>query len=62
MTLALSFFRGHWFSRHENVPDLTALEIDAINAALGEAPKRWDGKPDMERLVESFACNITHGM
>ena len=59
MTLALSFFRGNWFSRHENVPELTELEIDAINATLGEAPKRWDGKPDMERLEAILAAHPT---
>ena len=57
MTLALSFFRGHWFSRNEPVPQLTEVEIDLINAALGEAPKRWDGKPDMARLEEIVAAH-----
>ena len=55
MTPAVRLFSANWFSRHEDVPPLTEVETDLINAALGPAPQRWDGESDVARLAAIVA-------
>ena len=55
MTPAVRLFSANWFSRHEDVPPLTDVETDLINAALGPAPQRWDGESDVARLAAIVA-------
>lgn len=52
---AISLFRGNWAWRDEPLPLLTAAEADMVVAALGPAPKRWDGSPDTERMAAIVA-------
>lgn len=52
---AVSLFHGNWFQRNEPKLDLTELERAFIVAALGRAPKRWDGEPDARRMIEMLA-------
>ena len=55
MTPAVRLFSVNWFSRHEDVPPLTDVETDLINAALGPVPQRWDGESDVARLAAIVA-------
>ena len=57
MTPAVRLFSANWFSRHEDVPALTNVETDLINAALGTAPQRWDGESDVARLESIVAAH-----
>lgn len=52
---AISLFHGNWFQRHQPKLDLTQQEQAFIVAALGQAPKRWDGDPDEPSMVELLA-------
>ena len=52
---AVSLFHGNWFLRNEPKLDLSHEERAFIVAALGHAPKRWDGKPDASRMTEMLA-------
>ncbi len=53
--LALSLFHGNWFLRNEPKLGLTDKERAFIVAALGQAPKRWDGEPDESSMVDMLA-------
>ncbi|MYJ75215.1 MAG: ankyrin repeat domain-containing protein, partial [Gammaproteobacteria bacterium] len=46
---------GNWFQRNQPKLDLTDGERAFIVAALGQAPKRWDGDPDEPGMVEMLA-------
>jgi len=50
--LALGLFHGNWFLRNEPRLDLNDREQAFIVAALGQAPKRWDGEPDEAGMAE----------
>ena len=52
---AVSLFHGNWFLRDQPKLDLTDEERAFIVAALGQAPKRWDGEPDEPGMVELLA-------
>ena len=52
MTKAVDLFQRNWFLRDVETPDLTDAERQLITAAMGPEPKRWDGRPDVERMVE----------
>ena len=53
---AVAEFRGNWFLRDVANPDLTPAEKELIGAAMGPAPDRWDGQPDMARMQETVAA------
>ena len=53
---AIAEFRGNWFLRDEAKPDLTSAEQELIGAAIGPAPERWDGQPDVARMQETVAA------
>ncbi len=55
-TRAAADFRGNWFLRDEAKPDLTPAEEKLIVAAMGPAPERWDGRPDVARMQETVAA------
>lgn len=55
-TRAAADFRGNWFLRDEAKPDLTPAEEKLIVAAMGPAPDRWDGRPDVARMQETVAA------
>ncbi len=55
-TRAAADFRGNWFLRDEAKPDLTPAEEKLIVAAMGPAPERWDGRPDVARMQETLAA------
>ena len=52
---ALSQFRNNWFVRNEEAPTLDDAEAAFVRAALGAAPKRWDGAPDDARMAALLA-------
>ncbi|MCY3841673.1 MAG: ankyrin repeat domain-containing protein [Gammaproteobacteria bacterium] len=52
---AVSLFHGNWSLRNEPRLNLTDKEQAFIVAALGQAPKRWDGAPDESSMVELLA-------
>ena len=54
-THAVSLFHGNWFQRNQPKLNLTDGERAFIVAALGQAPKRWDGDPDEPGMVEMLA-------
>ena len=51
-TKAVDLFQRNWFLRDVETPDLADAEEQLIMAAMGPEPKRWDGRPDVERMVE----------
>ena len=54
---AVSLFEKNWFLRHEEKLELTTVEQRVHNAAsMGPAPKRWEGKPEIERMSEILAA------
>ena len=53
---AVSLFEQNWFLRHVEKLDLTGAERQFISAAMGPAPKRWDGEPDVRRMTEMLAA------
>ncbi len=53
---AIAEFRGNWFLREQAKPDLTPAEQELIGAAIGPAPERWDGQPDVARMQETVAA------
>ena len=55
-TRAVAEFRGNWFLREQAKPDLTPAEQELIGAAMGPAPERWDGQPDVARMQETVAA------
>ena len=54
-TAAVKLFHNNWFRRNEEHLELTPAEGQLITAALGQAPKRWSGAPDVERMAEILA-------
>ena len=54
-TAAVKLFRNNWFRRNEADVELTAAEAQLIAAALGPAPTRWSGAPDIERMKATLA-------
>lgn len=55
-TKAVAEFQGNWFLRDQAKPDLTPAEQELIGAAVGPAPERWDGRPDVARMQETVAA------
>ncbi len=47
---AVTLFHGNWFLRDEPKLELTFAEESFIDAALGIAPKRWEGQPDLAQM------------
>ena len=56
-TKAVDLFQRNWFLRDVETPDLTDAERQLIAAAMGPEPKRWDGRPDVERMGEILSDN-----
>ena len=56
-TKAVDLFQRNWFLRDVEIGDLTDAEEQLITAAMGPEPKRWDGRPDVERMVEVLSDN-----
>ncbi len=56
-TQAVDLFQKNWFLRDIEIPDLTAAEEQLTAAAMGPEPKRWDGRPDVERMREILSDN-----
>ena len=54
-TDAVKLFRDNWFRCNEAHVELTPAEEQLITAALGRAPKRWSGVPDVERMEKILA-------
>ena len=54
-TAAVKLFRNNWFRRNEADVELTSAEAQLIAAAMGPAPQRWSGAPEVERLEEILA-------
>ena len=54
---AVELFEGNWFLRDREKPRLTPAERQLVAAAMGPAPKRWDGAPDVGRMEEILAAN-----
>ncbi len=52
---AIRLFRKNWFLRNEQSPDITQAEGRFIDAAMGESPGRWDGRPDPSMMAEIIA-------
>ncbi|MDE0192739.1 MAG: ankyrin repeat domain-containing protein [Gammaproteobacteria bacterium] len=52
---AVGLFHGNWFQRNQPKLALTDKEQAFIVAALGQAPKRWDGEPDESSMVDLLA-------
>ena len=55
MNTALVDFHNNWFLRNDERIELSEPEIAFIGAAVGPAPKRWDGAPDEERMAALLA-------
>ena len=53
---AVSLFEQNWFLRNDERLDLTGAERQFISAAMGPAPKRWDGEPDVSRMTEMLVA------
>ena len=56
-TKAVDLFQRNWFLRDVETPDLTEAERQLIMAVMGPEPKRWDGRPDVERMGEILSDN-----
>ena len=52
---AVKLFHNNWFRRDAEHVALTLAEEQLIVAALGPAPQRWSGTPDVERMEEILA-------
>ena len=52
---AVKLFHNNWFRRDAEHVALTLAEEQLIAAALGPAPQRWSGTPDVERMEEILA-------
>ena len=55
-TESVKLFRNNWFRRNEAHLELTPAEEQFIAAAMGLAPQRWSGAPDVERMEEILAA------
>ena len=55
-TESVKLFRNNWFRRNEAHLELTPAEEQLIAAALGRAPKRRSGTPDIERMKAILAA------
>ena len=55
MDAALLHFQNNWFMRNEEAPALSDAEKAFVQAALGPAPKRWDGEPDTAHMAALLA-------
>ena len=53
-TESVKLFRNNWFRRNEAHLELTPAEEQLIAAALGRAPKRRSGTPDMSSGWKRF--------
>ena len=53
---AVELFEKNWFLRDREKPELTSAERQLVAAAMGPAPKRWDGAPDVGRMEEILAA------
>ena len=53
---AVALIQNNWFTRDEPKPELTPAERRLIGAAVGPAPERWDGQPDVGRMHEILAA------
>ena len=53
---AVELFEKNWFLRDREKPELTPAERQLVAAAMGPAPKRWDGTPDVGRMEEILAA------
>ena len=54
-TKAVKLFHNNWFRRNAEHVALTLAEEQLIVAALGPAPQRWSGTPDIERMNANLA-------
>ena len=54
---AAELFEKNWFLRDREKPELTPAERQLVAAAMGPAPKRWHGAPDVGRMEETLAAN-----
>ena len=54
-TAAVKLFHNNWFRRDAEHVELTLAEEQLIAAALGPAPTRWSGAPDVERMKAILA-------
>lgn len=52
---AVKLFRDNWFRRNEAHVELTPAEAQLIAAAMGPAPQRWSGAPDIAWMEEILA-------
>lgn len=48
---AIKLFRENWFLREERLSAITEAEGRFIEAAMAQAPSRWDGQPDLARIA-----------
>ena len=56
---AIRLFRRNWFLREEQSPAVTQAEGRFVDAAMGESPDRWDGRPDLSMMAENLAGHPT---
>ena len=54
---AIRLFYENWFLREAQLPDIIRAEERLIEAALGPDPGRWDGRPDLSRMIAILAEN-----
>lgn len=52
---SIRLFHENWFLREAPSPDLTQAEGRLIEAAMGPDPGRWDGQPDLARMIAILA-------
>jgi len=48
---AVNLFRQNWFLRETRLPDISEAERRFIEASMGQAPGRWDGRPDLSLMA-----------
>ncbi len=52
---AIRLFQRNWFLREAQLPEITRAEGRFIDAAIGQDPGRWDGRPDLTRMAGILA-------